>query len=297
MSIAGPVMRVAVFETRAVLEELPWSRLVRLALAAALISAAGDLAHDVVEHRSEATHALLIAAALLGSAVLSSIAGFAFSAIAGSALAWLQMEPLAAVRTMAVCSIAMQAYAVWKLRDAIRWRELVLMMATGAVMVPVGVWLLLHARPGTYAAGLGAFLTLYGAYLLFRGSGRRVQGGRWQEAIVGALGGIAGGAAGLPGAFLTVWCAMRGWTKVEQRAVYQPFILVMQLVTLAWLSALSPTVSTSAGPAELRYVPFALLGAMGGLALFRRLSTGQFNVVVSVLLVLSGTGLLLRSLG
>src|SRR4029079_2299539 len=123
---------------------VPWSRLARMALAMALIAATGDLACDLIERRPGAAHDLLIAVVLFGSAVLSSIAGFAFSAIAGSALAWLQVDPLAAVRMMAVCSIAMQAYAVWNLRDAIRWRELVPMMASGAVMVPIGVWLLMH---------------------------------------------------------------------------------------------------------------------------------------------------------
>jgi len=295
MIIAPATVRALRAETRIVLTELPWSRLARVALASALIAASGDLACDIIGRRPGASHELLVAIVLLGSALLSSIAGFAFSAIAGSALAWLQVDPLAAVRMMAVCSIAMQTYAVWNLRDAIRWRELVPMMASGAVMVPVGVWLLMHARPGTYAGGLGAFLTVYGGYLLFRRSGRQLRGARWQERLVGALGGVAGGAAGLPGAFLTVWCAMRGWSKVEQRAVYQPFILVMQLVTFAWLSMLSPAMPGS-GPSELRYAPFALLGAIGGLALFRRLSTRQFNVIVSLLLVGSGAGLLMRAL-
>jgi uncharacterized membrane protein YfcA len=297
MMIAPAAMRAMAIETRTILSELPWARLARAALAAALVAAAADMACDLVERRATAMHDLLIAAVLFGSALLSSIAGFAFSAIAGSALAWLQVDPLAAVRLMAVCSIAMQSYAVWSLRRDIRWRELVPMMASGAVMVPVGIWLLMHARPGTYAGGLGVFLTLYGGYLLLlRRSGRRLEGARWQETLVGALGGVAGGAAGLPGAFLTVWCAMRGWTKVEQRAVYQPFILVMQLVTFGWLSLLSTSTMPSGGAADLRYVPFALLGAVGGLAVFRRLSTRQFTVVVSLLLVLSGMGLLVRTL-
>jgi hypothetical protein len=43
-------------------------------------------------------------------------------------------------------------------------------------------------------------------------------------------------------------------------------------------------------------VPFALLGAIGGLAVFRRMSNQQFQVAVSALLVVSGMGLLARAL-
>ena len=32
-----------------------------------------------------------------------------------------------------------------------------------------------------------------------------------------------------PGSFVTIWCSMRGWDKLRQRATYQPFILAMQV--------------------------------------------------------------------
>ena len=56
---------------------------------------------------------------------------------------------------------------------------------------------------------------------------------------VGSLGGITGPLAALPGAFVAIWCGMRGWDKVVQRSVYQPFILIMQLLTLGALSGVS----------------------------------------------------------
>ncbi len=36
---------------------------------------------------------------------------------------------------------------------------------------------------------------------------------------------ITGGLAGFPGAFVTIWCGLKGWDKAHQRGVYQPFIL------------------------------------------------------------------------
>src|SRR5262245_22420877 len=112
------------------------------------------------------------AAVVLLAAFVSSIAGFAFAALAGSALAHLGTNPVDAVQMMATCSIATQLYAVWRLRASIEWRGLWAMVAAGLATVPLGVWLLLHASGAGYAVGLGIFLTAYGAYVALRGKTR-----------------------------------------------------------------------------------------------------------------------------
>ena len=64
---------------------------------------------------------LAIAGIVALSALASSIVGFAFCAIAGSAFAYLGVDPVQAVQTMVICSTAIQLYAVWKIRASIRW--------------------------------------------------------------------------------------------------------------------------------------------------------------------------------
>src|SRR5689334_11033540 len=115
-----------------------------------------------------------VAAVVLLAALVSSIAGFAFSALAGSALAYLRFDPVQAVMTMALCSIAIQGYAVWQLRASIRWRALVPMLAAGALGTPLGVALLVHIDAKVYAAVLGAIVTGYGAYVPLRRPARPV---------------------------------------------------------------------------------------------------------------------------
>jgi hypothetical protein len=167
------------------------------------------------------------------------------------------------------------------------------MLAAGAVTVPLGVRLLLHVDAMLYATGLGAFLTAYGCYVALRRDSWRIRGSAWGDIAAGALGGFAGGLAGLPGSFVTMWCSMRGWDKLKQRATYQPYILAMQIVTLATLRW---SVPEHAGFArDLGLVPFALVGAVCGIAIFQRLSNRQFEVAVSILLVFSGLGLFARA--
>lgn len=234
-----------------------------------------------------------VAAVVLLAALVSSIAGFAFAALAGSALAYLRFDPVQAVMTMAVCSIAIQSYAVWQLRASIRWRALVPMLVAGAMATPLGVALLIHIDAKLYAAVLGAILTGYGGYVLLRRQNHAFRGTAWHDVLAGAIGGVIGGLSSAPGLVVTIWCGMRGWDKAQQRAVYQPFILAMQLVTIACL-----TWSAAPQTDALRYagfVPFALMGAVGGFALYRRMTMRQFHAAVSLLLIVSGAGLLMRA--
>ena len=264
------------------------------ALAVWAIMESAGMVSAIVQERDGGWIAAGTAAVMLLAALVSSIAGFAFSALAGSALAYLGLDPVRAVQAMVVCSTASQLYAVWNIRDSIRWTPLWPMIAAGIITVPLGVWLLRHVDCSFYAVGLGLFLTAYGCYVVMRRENRVVRGNAWLDAAVGTLGGITGGLAGFPGAFATIWCSMRGWDKLRQRATYQPYILVMQIVTIGCLWWQAPAQVSVAQ--DLTFVPFALLGAIGGLAVFQRLTNKQFHGAVSILLIVSGVGLLARIL-
>jgi uncharacterized protein len=113
-------------------------------------------------------------------------------------------------------------------------------------------------------------------------------------ALAGAMGGLTGGMAALPGPFVTIWCSLQGWDKTRQRGVTQAFILIMQIVALGTLYAMGSggrsyaAIHTSAWA----YLPAALLGTVIGLSVFRRLSDRQFAVAVNVLMIASGLGFL-----
>jgi uncharacterized protein len=239
--------------------------------------------------------AVAVLAVLLASTA-SSIAGFAFSALCGALLFHLMDSHVSAVQIMLVCSIAIQSFSVATLWRSIDWRSLPVFLVGGVLGVPTGVYLLLHLPTGAYRGAIGVLLIAYGGRLLLsRPTTKSLGIGRWGDACAGFLGGVTGGLAAFPGAFVTVWCGYKDWDKSRQRGVYQSFILAMQPLALIAIYLMGP--SSLAAPhltwRTLAFVPAALLGAWFGLNIFRRLSDRQFEIAVNVLLVLSGIALVL----
>jgi len=268
-------------------------------LLATVTAGALGLAFLIVESALLSAHGkegiAIVLLAVLAASTVSSIAGFAFSAICGAMLFHLMENPVDAVQVMIVCSIAIQLLSVATLWRTIDWRSLPVFLAGGVLGIPAGVYLLLHLQGGVYRGVIGAFLIVYGGFLLLRVPTRTLRTGPLADACAGFLGGLTGGLAGFPGAFVTIWCGLKGWDKSRQRGVYQPFILAMQPLTLLAIHLMRPS---SAPLAQLdwntlAFVPAALLGAWFGLRIFRRLSDRQFGFAVNGLLIVSGIGLML----
>jgi uncharacterized membrane protein YfcA len=235
-------------------------------------------------------HGAIGMAAISFAALASSIAGFAFSAICGAMLFHLADDPVQVVQLMIVCSIANQAAMTWSLRRSIDWRAMRLTLVGGAIGLAVGVWILLHADRATYSKALGVFLLGYSAFMLFRKPVAVRNPHPAVDFACGVLSGITGGAAGFPSSALSIWSNMKGWDKTRQRALVQPFILVMQIGALLAISLARGGRATglSFDLSYLMFIPASLLGTSIGLALYRRLSDMQFARAVNVLLLVSG---------
>ena len=265
--------------------------IIRLFSVVALCAASGWLFYG---HDATADHNMAAALVVLVAAILSSVAGFAFSALAGALIFHIAQTGVEAIQIMLVASIAIQAYSVWWMRSSIVVRNLMPYLAGGLATIPAGAFLLLHTPWWLHAVGLGVFLMLYGGYVLLRPPWRLKRNSLTGQIMSGALGGITGATAAFPEAFVTIWCGCHGWDKDQQRAIYQPYILIMQVAVLAVLTAVGP--SATLGPELLIYSLPALLGAWIGLRLYGQLNLAQFNKVVSATLLLAGIALTLKGL-
>ena len=228
---------------------------------------------------------------IFAGSLAAGLAGFAFSAISGAMLFhWL--APIDAVPLLLACSITTQLFSISKLWDTMRWRQCFPYLAGGFAGIPVGAKLLEGVSPHTFAAGFGLFLICYSVYMLLRPHLTCRGGGRWVEIAVGFAGGITGGATAFPGAFPTIWCNVRGMSKLEQRGIVQPFILLMQIATLIYFSKLGIFASAT-WTTFLWCVPAVMIGTWLGLQLFDRIDDARFRQVVLLFLLLSGATLVM----
>ncbi len=244
-----------------------------------------DLAHEVPTW-------VAVSIVIFVAAGLSSTVGFAFSAIAAAMIFHLVSDTVEAVQIMMVASIAIQAYSVAGMWRTISLRACAPFLVGGIATMPAGIYLLLSFRPQAYVFSMGLALALYGAYMLFKQPPSITRGGVATDMAVGALGGITGPLAAFPGAFVTIWCGMRGWDKVAQRSVYQPYILVLQVLTLGGLSLVS-----GRSVLDGHLIAYALPGVAGaylGLQVFQRLNDVQFRRLVNLALIASGVALALK---
>ncbi len=235
-------------------------------------------------------HVATLTAAIFVASVVSSVAGFAFSALAGAMLFHLIGDPVQAVTIMLVCSIANQALMSWSLRQHLDWTDLPLYLVSGAFGAPLGVEVLLHADRASYSFAVGCLLLFYGGVMLMRRPIVLLRPYPVVDVAAAFVGGIASGAMGFPSIALSTWCGMKGWDKMRQRAVIQPFILSMQLISLVTLSLLQQASLGIHGfqPHMLALLPASLFGTALGLALFRRLNDRQFGRFVIIMLLVSG---------
>jgi uncharacterized membrane protein YfcA len=237
-----------------------------------------------------ATHVLLSVAVFAG-AFVSSLAGFAFSAVAGAILLRI-FQPMEAVPLMMACSIGVQAANLWALRRNIQWEGSLLLIIGGALGIPIAIYLLQNADTHALRIAFGIIVALYAGYMLFRPTLAR--GGptasRRLTALIGFGGGLIGGLTAMPGAVPTIWCDMRGMPKNDQRGLVQPFIAIMQALALGLLlgrQSLSPKIVTDLAIS----LPALFAGSVLGIVAFRNVNEIGFRRIILVLLLLSGASL------
>jgi uncharacterized membrane protein YfcA len=167
--------------------------------------------------------------------------------------------------------------AVWKLRKAIKPTRLVPFLVGGAIGVPIGGEILHWASPASLRLGIGLVLVAFSSCSLVRpklpSAGRA---GRLTDGGIGVLNDALGGATGLAGIILTIWCSVRDWPPPEQRAVVQPVAVSIFLLTALWLGGIGTIGTDTIGLFVIR-LPAVALGTWAGLRAFGKLDEAGFH--------------------
>jgi uncharacterized protein len=235
------------------------------------------------------TIALVSLGAFMGG-LAAGAAGFAFGIVATAV--WLHaIDPIHSTILVVSGGTIIQAGTIWPLRRSIEPRRLWPFLAAGLAGIPIGVWLLVRTDAHALKVGLGLFLAAYGIYALATPRLPRIErGGRLADAAVGFAGGILGGIGGYSGVLPAIWTQLRGWTKEVARSVYQPFIVMAHVVTLALVGAVA--MDREGIILLLIALPALIAGAAIGWRIYGRLDEHRFRQALAALLVVSGVTLM-----
>src|SRR5262249_23113230 len=134
-------------------------------------------------------------------------------------------------------------------------------------------------------------LVLFSVYTWARPGLQQRRGNSIADGLIGIASGLIGASTGLAGLPVIVWSTLRGWSKDEQRAVFQPVVISMFAMTLLWFGG-SNMVSIDTVQLFLIGLPAAVLGTWLGLKLYGTLDETRFRSIVLILIFISGLALL-----
>jgi uncharacterized protein len=241
------------------------------------------------------TYVLLFVGAFAGGFV-SGLAGFGTALMALGI--WLYvLPPSLAVPLVLICSVVAQTAtlpSMWRSFDfSLIWPFII----GGLAGVPLGVILIAHADPHQFKLGFGLFLLVFPVVLYFERTPMAFGfGGKPADTLIGFLGGILGGLAGLSGPLPILWASVRGWGKTERRGIFQVFNWTI-LLTALLLQVASGLVKIELVWLALLAFPGTVFGAWLGTRVYHALSDRNFRDVVLGLLFLSGVTLVWSSVG
>jgi len=236
-------------------------------------------------------HTLLFLLVAALGAFVQGASGFAFALIASALWAWL-IEPQVLAPTVMLTSLLGQVSSLVRVADKVRVARAGPFLIGGTVGTPVGVMLLPLFDAASFRLAIGVVLVAYCLLSLRRGALPIVtRGGRLADAGVGAISGVMGGATGVSGPPIVLWCAMRGWDKKTQRATYQSFFVGIGLVILVFHAAGGLVDERCLRLVALAAVPIVLFSWLGS-RVFGRLDEAAFRRLILWLLLISGAALI-----
>jgi len=226
---------------------------------------------------------------------VQGISGFAFALIATSLWAW-TIEPQLLVPTVVVTSLLGQGVSILSVKKEVKLARATPFLLGGALGVPVGVLILPMLNAGIFRMSIGIILVIYCSVML---RGRRLPvvqgGGKAADGCIGLIAGVMGGATGISGPPIILWCASRGWDKDVQRATFQSFFIGTQILIIGIYIAEGLINARTMQLVMVAALPVIISSWLGS-RVFKRFADQHFQKVIFGLLFVSGVTLILNGL-
>jgi uncharacterized membrane protein YfcA len=228
---------------------------------------------------------------ILGASFVMGLAGFGIALVSLAFLPYF-MPPAAAVVLITIYAFAFAAGVVIQLRRDVVPGAIAMLLAGTLLGMPFGVWALAALPAPALTRLIGMMLLIAVGLEWFGLYPQRLPGRVWGFGA-GALAGVTGGAVGTPGPPVILYAAAQRWSPRTMKANIQAFLVVNQgaiLLGYWWAGLLTAEI----GRLVVVFAVPALVGVLGGIALFGRIDPIVFRRVLFVMLFASGLVMLVR---
>ena len=227
--------------------------------------------------------------------VAFGISGFGATIIIVPVLA--QFLPLKFVVPLLVlldlcATLMMRANKATQARDLGEIRWILPFMLTGMVL---GAYLLKAAPERWLMLALGVFVAGYALITLLRNKGVGGTIARWWGAPVALLGGIGSSLFGTGGPVYAIYVSRRLHDPGVLRATMSTIIAISVMIRIVAFALTGLLLKMELGVAALALLGFMAGGLLLGMRLHSRMKANDVRRVVHVLLVVSGSSLVLRA--
>jgi uncharacterized membrane protein YfcA len=178
------------------------------------------------------------------------------------------------------------------LRKHAVWRDIWPLLPFSMLGIGIAIWLLVSVDANILTMTLGVFVLLYAVYSL--SSSTELSGGRRWAVAAGGFGGLVGALFGTGGPFYVLYLKMRGLEKGAFRATIASIFLIdggVRMVGYASTGLFTNQVLSLI----MILLPVLLIAMYAGNHLHVKIDQVRFNQIISIMLMISGLMLIIKS--
>ncbi len=181
-------------------------------------------------------------------------------------------------------------------RKDVAWRDMLPLIPFSLAGIALALWLLVNVDMAILTLILGLFIFCYSIYSLIpRGLAQANKGSRWWAVIAGGFAGLVGALFGTGGPFYVLYLKMRRLNKKQFRASITMIFLFDGGARMFGYFA-SGLFDAKMLLLVLILLPVLFIAMYVGHRLHIKINERRFNQVVSLLLVISGASLAIKSI-
>ena len=179
------------------------------------------------------------------------------------------------------------------LRKQVDWKVVLPLIPFSLTGIFIAVWLLSNVDARILVFVLGAFVVTYSIYSLL--PAKKLQPGKQWIVLCGSFGGLVGALFGTGGPFYVLYLKTQSLNKAQFRATIASIFLIdggARIFGYANSGLYTPQVLTLV----VVLFPVLLLGMYAGHHLHIKIDQKRFNLIISIMLMVSGAALMFKAL-